>query len=64
MKSCRNCAHSRHGGGLRVDLVCTTFGKQVAPHPSMSTEDSLKVDQQCRDLAARCHAYTPEGETK
>ena len=64
MKSCRNCAHSRHEGGLRVDLVCTAFGKQVSPHPSMSVEENRKADQHCRDLAARCQAYTPEGEIK
>jgi len=62
MKSCRNCAHSRHEGGFCVDLVCTALGMQVAPHPSMNTEENLKADQQCRDRAASCHAYTPEGE--
>ena len=62
MKSCRNCAHSRHEGSYRVNLVCTAFGKQVAPHPPMSAEENRKADQQCHNLAARCPAYTPEVE--
>ena len=63
MNSCRNCAHSHHHcHGWSVELVCTALGMQVAPHPSMKTDDNLKADQQCRNLAARCHTYTPEGE--
>ena len=60
MNSCRNCTYSRHG--WTGDLVCSALNRQVAAHPSMNTEDNLKADQQCRDLAARCHTYTPEGE--
>jgi hypothetical protein len=62
MKSCRNCAHSRHEGGLRVDLVCPVIGLQLA-RTSMSVEENRKADQHCRDLAARCQAYTPERTT-
>jgi hypothetical protein len=64
MKSCRNCEHSRHEGGHRVDLVCTAFGKQVAPHPSMNVEENRKADTACRMHAHTCGEYTTEGESK
>jgi hypothetical protein len=64
MKSCRNCAHSHHEGSHRVDLVCCVFSKVVSPHPSMSIEDNLKADINCRTYASNCTAYTPEGESK
>ena len=63
MKSCRNCAHSRHDGSFRVDLVCPVIGEQVAPL-TKCTEENHKADQHCRNLAAGCPAYTPEGESK
>jgi hypothetical protein len=63
MNSCRNCTHSRHDWGFRPNLVCPVIGRQVAPL-SMSTDENLKADQHCRNLAARCFAYTPEGEEK
>lgn len=63
MNSCRNCTHSRHGWGYRPDLVCPVIGKQVAPF-TKCTEENLKADQHCRNLAARCQAYTPEGTAK
>jgi hypothetical protein len=61
MKSCRNCANSRHEG-VRPTLECRAYAKQVAPYPSMSTEDNLKADADCRTYANNCTAYTPEGE--
>jgi hypothetical protein len=64
MKSCRNCAHSRHDDGVRPALECRAFDKQVAPYPSMSTEANLKADADCRTYANNCTAYTPEGESK
>jgi hypothetical protein len=64
MKSCRNCAHSRQSGAHRVELVCPVNGRRVAPTPSMNTEENIKADRDCRDIAARCHAYEPEGESK
>lgn len=64
MKSCRNCANSSHGWSERPNLVCRVLGKQVAPCPSMSTEDNLKADADCRTYANNCNAYTPEGEMK
>lgn len=64
MKSCRNCAHSRHDDGVRPALKCRAFNKQVAPYPSMSIEANLKADADCRTYASNCNAYTPEGESK
>jgi hypothetical protein len=64
MKSCRNCTKSIHGWGYNPELVCHAFGKQVAPPVSMSTEDNLKADANCRTYANDCTAYTPEGESK
>ena len=64
MKSCRNCAHSRHDGGVRPALECRAFDKRVAPPVSMSTEANLKADADCRTYANNCTAYTPEGESK
>jgi hypothetical protein len=64
MKSCRNCAHSRHDGSVRPTLVCRAFGKQVASYPSMNTDVNLKADADCRTYANNCNEYTPEGEMK
>jgi hypothetical protein len=36
---------------------------QVAPS-TKCTEENLKADQRCRDLAAGCQEYKPEGELK
>jgi hypothetical protein len=63
MKSCRNCAHSRHDGSFRVDLFCPVIGQRVV-EASMSEVENRRADQRCRDLAASCNAYAPEGETK
>lgn len=63
MKSCRNCTHSRPGWGYCPDLFCPVIGVQVAPF-TKCTEENHKADQNCRNLAARCPAYTPEGESK
>ena len=60
MKSCRNCAHSRHDGMFNPALLCPVLGLQVAPS-TKCTEENLKADQQCRDLAAGCQEYKPEG---
>jgi hypothetical protein len=62
MKSCRNCAHSRHKGGFRVDLVCLAFGKQVA-YPTINAEENRKIDANCRTYASNCGEYTPELQT-
>jgi hypothetical protein len=59
MKSCRNCANSRHDGAFRVDLVCLAFDMVVA-RPSMSTEENIKADAHCRNCANTCNEYTPE----
>ena len=64
MKSCRNCTKSTHGWGYNPELSCRAFDKQVAPPVSMSTEDNLKADADCRTYANNCTAYTPEGESK
>jgi hypothetical protein len=63
MKSCRNCTNSRHDGSFRVDLFCPVIGQRVV-QASMSEEENRRADQRCRDLAASCHAYESEGESK
>ena len=63
MKSCRNCAQSRHGWGYRPDLICQWYGTVMA-QASRCTEENEKADQRCRTIAERCHAYKPEGESK
>jgi hypothetical protein len=63
MKSCRNCAHSHHDGGFRVDLVCLAFDMQVAQHPSMCIEENIKADEKCRTYANTCGEYTPEEQS-
>jgi hypothetical protein len=63
MKSCRNCNYSRHTWGYNPALECPVYDMEVAP-TSKNTEENVKADQRCRSLAARCPAYTPEGESK
>jgi hypothetical protein len=64
MKSCRNCDHSRHEGSFRVGLVCSFQPSKVLAPFTKCIAENLKADQQCRSIAARCNAYTPEGEIK
>jgi hypothetical protein len=68
MKSCRNCAHSRHdGSAYRPSLICPLWAGtslEVVVRFSASIEENKQIDAKAQAFANQCKAYTPEGESK
>jgi len=68
MKSCRNCAHSRHdGSAYRPDLICRLWAGtpvEVVAAFSASIEENQSNDKKAQSRAQRCQEYTTEGEMK
>ena len=64
MKSCRNCAHSRHdGSAYRPDLICKlAIGTpiEVVAAFSDSIQENQNTDKKAQRRAQLCGAY--EGE--
>ena len=68
MKSCRNCAYSRHDGSAhRPDLICRLWAGtpvEVVAAFSASVQENQATDKKAQSRAQRCYDYTPEGESK
>jgi hypothetical protein len=68
MKSCRNCAHSRHdGSAYRPALICRLWAGtpvEVVAAFSASIEENQSNDKKAQNRAQRCQEYTTEGESK
>jgi hypothetical protein len=66
MKSCRNCAYSRHDGSAhRPNLICRlAIGTpvEVVAAFSASIEENQSVDKKAQSRAQMCKSY--EGEAK
>ena len=66
MKSCRNCAYSRHDGSAhRPDLICRLWAGtpvEVVAAFSTSIEENQSNDQKAQRRAQQCQEY--KGETK
>jgi len=66
MKSCRNCAHSRHDGSAhRPNLICRLAIRtpiEVVAKFSASIRENQDTDKKAQSRAQMCKAY--EGENK
>lgn len=65
MRSCRNCAYSRHdGSAYRPDLICRLWAGtpiEVVAAFSASIEENQSSDRKAQSRAQQCQDY--KGET-